>query len=245
MHRRTYRALTRASVVVGLWACLSLAGCSTPTRTVVVDAIADEAVLHDREAGYAYILKPGESGIPPDNLRFREFAGQVEAILKDKGYRRLDADQPVPADAAVVYLTYGVGTPRTVTRVYSTPVYGYTGGDRYRYRQTQVGPDGRIETSGHVFEEPAWDRIGTDVRTDTATYYQLFLNLDAFEYQPGPDPAQQGRPIWSVEVTSDGPSDDLRRWLPRMVRAAEPWIGKSSPGQVRVEVAEDARTNAP
>ena len=67
-----------------------------------------------------YKLVPDDS-IPVDGLEFREYAAQIDRMLKGRGW--LKADDPDAAQVAVL-VSYGIGEPKEHHYSYSMPVYG-------------------------------------------------------------------------------------------------------------------------
>jgi len=73
----------------------------------------------------------------------------------------------------------------------------------------------------------------------TVTVYEKYLKMSARENKE----AVEGRPaqeIWTVDVTSEGESRDVRKHLPILVAASIDYVGKDTQGQKTIRLKDNA-----
>ncbi len=203
---------------------LLLGGCANYTE-VKVDSLAKP----NAEEAISYKIHSANPEISEDSLRHKEAVGFVRTALSGKGmYETTDAEK---ADM-VVDLEYGVGPPQLHHETVSEPVYVTLPGE-IRTERVQVGTDRNgnpIYQTVTVQEPPRTEMIGYRDRVITTVVYEKHLHLSAKENKP----AAEGRPpseIWTVDVTSEGESHDLRKTLPVLAAATIEYVGKDSHGQ--------------
>ena len=214
-----------------LVASLFLGGCAT-TYEVEVDSISQPQPKE--VTSYRIVTKNPTAD--EASLRHKEAAAYVKTALSGKGL--YEAPEGQPADM-VVEVDYGVEPPRVVMERTSTPIYAQVGGGM-RYEQVVVGTDSRgnpiVRTVG-VYEPPRTEVIGyQDVVTPVAMY-EKYLRISARENKQ----MEEGRPppeIWSVNVSSEDKSDDLRKYLPILASASVDYIGKDSGEKQTVRLKE-------
>ena len=71
----------------------------------------------------------------------------------------------------------------------------------------------------------------------TVTVYEKYLRLSARSTEP----VAEGRPapeVWTVDITSEGESRDIRKNLPVLVAASIDYIGKDSHGQKTIKMKD-------
>lgn len=224
------RRASRAIPAVGF--IFLAAGCSTSTYEVKVDAIAKPVAAEAQ----SYKLKSKNPALGEENLRYREAAEFVKTALSGKGlYEAPVADK---ADM-IVELDYGMETPRTKVERVSVPVYAQMGGG-VRYDSVAVtDPKGNVSRrTVAVYEPPRTELVGYDDVPRNVTIYEKYLRVTARENKP----ASEGRPpseIWSVHVSTEDESKDLRRYLPLMASATADFIGKDSSSEKVVKIREN------
>lgn len=210
------------------------AGCATSTYEVKVDAITKPVAAGD---GQSYRIKSKDPKLGEENLRYREAAEFVRTALSGKGL--YEAPSEDKADM-IVELDYGMDAARTKIERVSVPVYAQRGGG-VRYDPVPV-VDSRGNTSLRtvaVYEPPRNELVGYDDMPRQVTVYEKYLRLSARENKP----ASEGRPpseLWSVQVSAEDESKDLRKYLPMMASASIDYIGKDSSSQQVVKVREDS-----
>jgi len=220
--------LARAGLLLG---GLFAGGCAT-THTVKVDALAKPKA----EEAISYEIKNRNPLVADDSLRYKEAAGLVKTALSGKG---LYEAPPNTKPDMVVDLDYGVGPPQMRRETVSEPVYITLPG-QIRTERVQVGTDSQgrpIYQTITVQDPPTTEFAGFREYQITVVVYEKYLKLSAKDATP----AQEGRPpqeIWTIDVTSEGESRDIRRNLPVLVAASIDYIGKDTQGQKTIRIKD-------
>jgi len=210
---------------------LFLVGCTT-THTVKVDSLAKPKA----EESISYEIKNRNPLVADDSLRFKEAASLVKTALSGKG---LYEAPPNTKPDMVVDLDYGVGPPQMRRETVSEPVYITIPG-QIRTERVQVGTDSQgrpIYQTITVQDPPTTEFAGFREYQITVTVYEKYLKLSARENSE----PQEGRPqqeIWTVDVTSEGESRDIRRNLPVLVAASIDYIGADTQGQKTIRIKD-------
>ena len=210
---------------------LFFGGCTT-THEVKVDSLAKPKA----EESISYEIKNRNPLVADDSLRYKEAANMVRTALSGKGM--YEAPPNTKADM-VVDLDYGVGPPQMRKETVSEPVYITIPG-QIRTERVQVGTDSQgrpIYQTITVQDPPTTEFAGFREYIVTVTVYEKYLKLAARENKEVPE----GRPateIWTVDVTSEGESRDIRRNLPVLVAASIDYIGKDSHGQKTIRIKD-------
>lgn len=199
-------------------------GCAN-TYEVKVDSLAKPKA----EDAISYKINSRNLQVADDTLRHKEAVGFVRTALSGKGmYETTDASR---ADV-VVDLDYGVGPPQIRRETVSEPVYITLPG-QVRTERVQVGTDRNgnpIYQTVTYQDPPRTEFAGYRDYIVTTVVYEKYLRMSARDTKP----ATEGRPpteIWTVDVTSEGESHDLRRTLPVLAAASIDYVGKDSHGQ--------------
>lgn len=201
-----------------------LSGCAN-TYEVKVDSLAKPKA----EDAIAYKINNRNVQVAEDTLRYKEAVGFVRTALSGKGmYETTDATK---ADI-VVNLDYGVGPPQIRRETVSEPVYITLPG-QVRTERVQVGVDRNgnpIYQTVTYQDPPRTEFAGYRDYVITTVVYEKYLRMSALDTKP----AAEGRPpseIWTVDVTSEGESRDIRKTLPVLAAASIDYVGKDSHGQ--------------
>jgi hypothetical protein len=224
---RSAAGLAASLAVAGLL----LAGCAT-THEVKIDSLAKP----NAEPAISYEIKNRNALVTDDSLRYKEAAGFVKTALSGKGM--YEAPAGVKADM-VVDLDYGVGPPQAKRELMSEPVYITLPG-QIRTERVQVGTDAQgrpIYQTVTVQDPPRTEFAGFREYYVTVVVYEKYLKLAARENKE----VAEGRPpseIWTVDVTSEGESRDIRKNLPVLVAATIDYIGKDSQGQKTIRIKD-------
>lgn len=202
------------------------------TTEVTVDSLAKP----NAEQAVSYQLKNKNPLVADDSLRYKEASDYVRTALSGKGL--YEAPAGVKPDL-VVDLDYGIGPPETKMEMVSEPVYvEIPGRVRTETRQVGVDPSGRpIFVTVTVQDPSTTEFAGFREYQVTSTVYEKYLRLTARENAE----TAEGRPaseIWTVDVTSEGRSRDLRKNLPVLVAASIEYIGKDSQGQKTIKIKD-------
>lgn len=217
------------SVLGGLF----FTGCAT-THQVKVDSLAKP----NAENAISYEIKNRNPLVEEDSLRFKEAASLVKTALSGKGM--YEAPPNTKADL-IVDLDYGVGPPQMRRETVAEPVYITVPG-QIRTERVQVGTDAQgrpIFQTVTIQEPPTTEFAGFREYYITVVVYEKYLKLSARENKE----SEEGRPpqeVWTIDVTSEGESRDLRKNLPVLVAASIDYIGKDSQGQKTIRIKENS-----
>jgi hypothetical protein len=212
---------------------LLIGGCAT-THQVKVDSLAKP----NAEAAISYEIHNKNPMVADDSLRYKEAANLVKTALSGKG---LYEAPPNTKPDLVVDLDYGVGPPQQKKETVSEPVYITVPG-QIRTERVQVGTDSQgrpIYQTITVQDPPTTEFAGFREYMVTVTVYEKYLKLSARENKE----AAEGRPqteVWTVDVTSEGESRDIRKNLPVLVAASIDYIGKDSHGQKTIKIKDSS-----
>jgi hypothetical protein len=210
------------------------AGCTT-TYVVQVDAISQSTERAQEAQSYA--IQTSNPQHDEESLRHKEVANYVKTALSGKGM--YEAPRPEMADV-VVNIDYGMETPRVKYETVSNPIYAQVGGG-VRYVQTPVfDRNGRVVgyQTVAVYDPPRTELIGYEDSVQPVVVYEKYLKISARENKP----ADEGRPaaeVWTVNVTAEDESKDLRKYLPILAAASADVIGTNSHTQKPVTIKAD------
>ncbi len=209
---------------------LCLFTCASSTRFAIeVSGLASREI-----ATKSYIILPGADDLRANDLQFMEVARYVRGALARRGF--VETSEANAADIAV-FLTYGIGDPKTRHYTRIVPVYGEIGGGTSTVSLSTYGADGVTTTHGTVTTSSTRGQIGTNVSTDVVTTYFRYLVLDAWDLNQFRK-SHETVPVWKTVLTSTGSSGDLRRVLPVMVAAGEPYVGTNTGKQLHINLGE-------
>ncbi|WP_294557312.1 hypothetical protein [uncultured Mailhella sp.] len=187
-----------------LFCFLLLAGCGSHYH-VAVDSLIDDRP----PSGSSYVLVPGNEGMKPTDLQFRDIARQLTPAFQSKGYTVVDSDAQNKA-----VISWWMEDPRvyldtsTVTRAHPV-VVGY----------------GRHSYVDYIFvDEP--------VVTST-TLYSANLLIEAYELDKD---GREGRQIWRTALRCTAPDEDFHTLFFSMLQVLPRVIGTRSHGLRRYDV---------
>jgi hypothetical protein len=208
-------------------------GCATTSVTV------DSLAKPNAEQSISYKIVNKNPLVTEDSLRYKEAAGFVKTALSGKGL--YEAPENTKPDI-MVNLDYGVGPPEIRRETVSEPVYADIPGERRIERvQTGTGPNGQPIFSTVVIQDPPTRQmVGYRDYIVTSVVYEKYLKMSALSTEP----VAEGRPpseVWTVDVTSEGESRDIRKNLPVLVAASIEYIGKDSKGQKTIKIKDTDR----
>ncbi len=224
-------AVTRSLPVLAMGVALLLGGC-TSTYEVKVDSISQPQA---REVA-SYRIKTRDTSEDASSLRHQEATNFIRTALSGKGLYEAPDDEV--ADM-IVEVDYGVEPPRVVLERTSMPIYAQVGGG-VRYETVMVGTDSRgnpIYRTVAVYEPTRTELIGYQEMVTPVAKYEKYLRISARENGE----MVEGRPppeIWSVNVSSEDESDDLRKYLPILASASIDYIGKDTGSKQTIKVRE-------
>lgn len=214
-------------------------GCAT-SYDVKVDSISKadklpEAATASAKEPQSYVIENKNPAVDPDSLRYKEAAQYVKTALSGKGL--YEASSPATAEM-VVEVDFGIDAPKTKMEETSVPVYAQTGGG-VRYKQIAVQGAGGSTSfrTIPVFEAPEAELVGYEDVIMPVTVYEKYLRVSARENKDiseGKPPAE----IWSVHVSTEDESKDLRKYLPLLASASVDYIGKDSNTEQTIKLKE-------
>ncbi len=218
-------------VALSLAGSVFLGGCST-TYVVQVDAISRPAV--DSPAPQSYSIKSNNPKMDEDSLRYKEVAGYVRTALSGKGMYETTPDK---ADV-VVNLDYGMNSPRVKFETVTTPIIMPVGGGT-RYVQIPVYNRGVVVgyRTAVVNEPPRMEVVGYEDSIRPVIVYEKFMQISARTNKE----ITEGRAlpeVWSVNVSAEDDSKDLRKYLPILASATADYIGTNTNSQKEVKIKE-------
>jgi hypothetical protein len=207
-------------------------GCAT-TYEVKVDAISKPPETPKEIASYK--IRNKNPSVGEDSLRHKEAAQYIKTALSGKGL--YEAPNAQSADM-IVDVDYGMEPPRVKFEKVSVPIYAQVGGG-VRYMQVPV-TDSKGNTSYRsvaVYEPPRTELIGYEEVPRPVVVYEKYLRVSARENRQ----AREGRPpteIWSVHVSAEDESKDLRKYIPVMAAATIDHIGTNTKADKTITVSE-------
>jgi len=216
-----------------LFTTILLSGCAT-THELKIDSIAKPRAAD----AVSYEVRNKNPLVADDSLRFKEAAGYVKTALSGRGM--YEAPSNTKADM-VIDVDYGVSPPKVKQEMVSEPVYVTIPG-QIRTERIQVGTDSQgrpVYQTVTVQDPPSTQFAGFREYLVTVTVYEKYLKLSARENKE----ASEGRPtpeIWTIDITSEGESRDVRKHLPILVAASIDYIGKDSQGQKTIRLKDNA-----
>jgi hypothetical protein len=219
--------------IFAVLSAMALVSSCTTTKTfrVQVDSIGSNVYGAEK----TYIAVPTDQEVSADDLRFREYAGYLQKILAEKGYREVASSEEANI---IVYLTYGVGDPETHTYAYSVPVYGQIG-VTVTPGHPMPPPSPGMPPSRPPFPHysPIYGIIGSKTEYENYTTYFRYCKIEAFDLKSLRETNQE-KQLWSTIITSRGSSDDLRYAMPYMLAAAKDYIGVNTGTKIEVTIDE-------
>jgi predicted small secreted protein len=220
------------AVFVVLLATVLASSCTTTKNfQVQIDSIGTNVY----EAEKTYIVVPTDQQVKPDDLRFREYAGYLQKILAEKGYREVASSEEANI---IVYMTYGVGDPETHTYAYSMPIYGQIGVTvTPGHPAPQPSPGTPPSRPPFPHYSPIYGIVGSKTEYQNYTTYFRYCKIEAFDLKSLRENNQE-RQLWSTIITSRGSSDDLRYAMPYMLAAAKDYIGVNTGTKIEVTINE-------
>lgn len=212
----------RVAAPVGL--VLLLSGCATTYR-FKVDAIKNQDIPEEK---HSYRVVSANPEMNDQDLRFQEAAGYVKTALSSKGMY----ESPAGADSEMnVEVDFGMEEPKTKFYTVSEPVYAMVGGGTRTIMVAVRDKNGNTTyVPQTIYEPPQRELIGFQDRVITVTVYEKYMRITARETpdQAGDHPPRE---LWSVYVSNEDESDNLRDYVPLMVSAAMDSIDKNSTSQ--------------
>lgn len=207
---------------------LQVTACAKYKVWVGVDSLAaPEASIKKR-----FVLFPGNKGVSPDDLQFREFAAYIERALTARGFSLV----PIQEADIAIFVSYGVGNPEHHEYTKNIPIYGQTG-------ISSATTSGTVSTFGNMGSRysatttytPTYGITGYQAQTHRYTTYTRFLFLQAYDLARYRTEGQQVQ-VWTTAGISTGSSDDLRDIFPYLAASLQPYIAENTGKRTQVVV---------
>lgn len=222
----SFRRSLGAFIVAGL--LLLVSGCAT-SYPVKVEAFSSGRT----SPGLSYRIQL--KGVSPDGvvrLRETEAATYVRTALSGRGFYEAPA-----ADRAdvVIEVEFGIAPARSRDGPDRVPIYAEVAGGVRQETVTVTDPQGRTSTETVNVKTPSRrEVIGYHQLVDATPVYEKFLRVRARESRAR-DKDGTAKDLWSVEVTSEDGSNDLRRYLPVLASVTmRSLAGEVASGDLRV-----------
>ena len=137
----------------------------------------------------------------------------------------------------IVEVDFGLGRPSTRMEERRIPVYGRSGGGvRYEERIERLPSGALVSRTVPVYDPPGTVLMGEDWVVVPVTTYEKYLRVTAIANHP--ERGETGQ-LWSIHVSSDDESNDLRKYLPILASAAVDHIGTTN-GQQTVRLTDQS-----
>ncbi len=236
MHARTPAAGSTPALL--LLAGFCLAGCGgTKTYTVQVDAIsAPTATAEPASPAQSYHIRTSNPRIDGDSLRYQEVADYVRTALSGRGlYEAPSADK---ADL-IIDIDYGMDAPRIKYLTISQPMMVEIPGQIRAESVAIRDSSGVIVGYRTIYIQEADKRefVGMQENLKPVIIYEKYLKLSARANQE----AEEGRAppeVWSVNVSAEDESQELRRYIPVLASTSADYIGLNTKQEKPVDVSE-------
>ena len=192
-------------------------GCTvTPKYRVTIDAITANNVAI---APSTYVIKALDDKKSSEELLFQQHASTLARILEQKGYLAVQQGQ---ASKQTIYFDYGLEKVNEETETYSEPDISFHMGYGYGY-------------GGYYspFYNPYYGTGfggGYSTYSKTHTYYNRYITLLAKD--------QLNKELWRVDVSSVGESKNLKKIIPILIKAAEPYLGINTAEPVQLVIKD-------
>lgn len=206
-----------------------LAGCGSPS-VVTVDALRANEPLPGKE----FLLVSDMDEIASDDLFFQEVAARVQTSLRKAGFTPLNDSDAASPDLRIGLKAF-LSDPLTETRSRSEPIYRETSGTRHVIATPVMDSKGNVVrfVYSSVWSHPRTELAGYTRSNEQITVYDKILRLSARH----PD---SGRELWTVSARLRSRSTDFRAALPVLLKAAQPYYGERTEGEVRIEINIDS-----
>jgi hypothetical protein len=179
----------------------------------------------------SFVIVPGDTNLPSNDLQFQEFATYVERALTWRGFAQAVSIES--ADMAVL-LVYGVGEPRQQVYSYALPVFGQTGIGS----ATTFGQPSGYSLHATTYFNPTYGITGFSSHTKTAVTYDRYIFVKAIDLGVY-SKENKVVPIWQLSIASGGATGDLRDVFPAMIGAASDYFGTDTGRSRMVSIYED------
>lgn len=219
-------------VLILIGAVLLLSGCASTYR-FKVDSIKNNDIP---EGVNSYRIASANPEMSENDLRFKEAASYVKTALSSKGmYEAPEGTEP----DMHIEIDFGMEEPRITYHTMSEPVYVTKAGATRTILVPVRDKDGKIRMVAQVVHDPpTQELVGFADRVITVTVYEKYMRITARE-TPDETGDRPPRELWSVYISNEDESDDLREYVPLMVSASMDSINQNSSQQTEVVLKKD------
>jgi hypothetical protein len=229
------------AAILGAALAVGFAGCDrTQTYHVQVDAISQPPEAgQPARAAQSYHIRTHNPQLDESSLRYKEVADYVRTALSGKGM--YEAPTPDTADV-VIDVDYGMDAPRVKFETISNPIMYETPGHFVTEKRAIMvrRPDGSYEVREidvQIHVPGRMEFMGMQETIEPVIVYEKYLKLSA---RPNQDVAEGRMPaeVWSVNVSAEDNSKELRRYLPILASATADYIGTNTKESKPVKIKE-------
>jgi len=199
--------------LITLMVMLITNGCSpiTPKYRVTVDAITAPNIP---VTASSYVIDALGKDTDVNSLRFQQQAEVLSQLLNARGYTKSSngsADQ-------TIYFDYGIEKIKEETQTYSEPdiTFGMSWGYPYGYYGRHYHPYNNFWYGGQT------------TYRQTYSYYNRYVTILS--------KSSTNKELWRVDVSSIGESKNLRKIVPILLKASEPFIGKNTAEPIKLVI---------
>lgn len=204
----------------------------TPRYHFKVDAISGGELTN---SGSFYLVS-GISDVKENDLRFKEAARFVATALEGKGFHR---SQDLGSADILVEIFFDIGEPRDILNVHHYPETHWQPGYSFAVRVPIYSDSGLlVDYRTQIVSRPSRSYTHWEEYIQSKTVFEKELTLTAYDNRMGAS-IKEPKQLWNVTVTNIDHSENLRAYIPYMVTAALPYMGKDTGSQIYLSIAQD------
>jgi hypothetical protein len=213
---------------------LFVTGCESKNKSttynVQVDAISKPADTGQAApAAQSYHIRTHNPQLDEESLRYKEVADYVRTALSGKGM--YEAPSLEEADV-VIDIDYGMDAPRVKFETVKIPLLVQQPGRFVTESKTVMRrrPDGSTEAVNvdvKVFQPGMPEFRGMQDSVQPIVVYEKHLKVSARVNRETTE-GQQPPEVWSVNVSAEDESNELRRYMPILASATSDYIGTNT-----------------
>jgi len=216
--------------MLALMLCIGLSACATTQFNSAVNGFADPGFVPNAR----HIIMPSTE-MQKGDLQFAETSAELGRAMVANG---LTMAAPGEKPDVAVFVEYGIGSPRTITSVISIPVWGQTGVASATTTATATSYGATTNVQATTTYTPTYGVVGQNNVPVSQTIFDRFITIRAYDVAAYAK-TQQMHELWQMQVRSSGVSGDLRYVLPYMLRAAQPYLGRSTGRAIDASYLQD------
>lgn len=202
-------------------------GC-TSAYTLQVDAISQPVPpVANAAAARSYRIVPANPSLDTGSLHYKEVAGYVRTALSGKGL--YESPDPATADV-VVEIDFGMNQPRVKFQQIAEPLIEDSGGRMVSHTVNSTDPYTGLNSGPYTvttYEPPVVTVVGMGERIKPIIVYEKYLNVSARANRTEPE-GRAPPEVWSVNVSAEDESKELRKYLPVLAAATADYIGTNT-----------------